>query len=303
MELHTCLWNDVDAFSFSEEDLYDFKTNFPDLKIKIHQNVDSFLQDAHSADIVLTWDFEASWYASCPSLKVIFTPAAGNDWVHPDPKGNVELIHGTFHGAILAESLLGAMLFMNHKMPEMMHNHQTRNWDRNIQTNSRLLRNQIVLIIGLGNIGRSCARLIQQTGAEVVGVRRNPAAAESADINTHSIDDLDALLPSADHVVLLLPGSQSTNGFMNPARLSLMNAGSYLYNFGRGNSLTTADLLDALPNIGGAFLDVTDEEPLPQSSPLWEKKNVFLTPHSSCNYSEYKPMFINEVMSKISTYL
>ena len=82
-----------------------------------------------------------------------------------------------------------------------------------------------------------------------------------------------------------------------------MKPGSYIYNFGRGNSLTTADLLAALPHLGGAFLDVTDEEPLPTDSPLWKQDNVFLTPHSSCIYSEYMPMFIDEVISKINTYL
>jgi len=302
MELHSCLWNDVDAFTFVDQDLLDIKKHYPDLRIKVHHDEDSFLRDAHHADFILTWDFEESWYEVCANLKTIFTPAAGNDWVHPDPKNRVELIYGTFHGPILAESLLGALLFMNRQMPDMIRNHQARTWDRNIQTTTRLLGNQNVLIIGLGNIGLSCARLILHTGAEVIGIRRNPAKMADPEIDTRSITDLDSLLPWADHVVLLLPGATSTNGFMDSRRLSLMKPGSYIYNFGRGNCLMSSDLLQALPRLGGAFLDVTDVEPLPLDSPLWKQANVMITPHSSCIYSEYKPSFINEVISHLKLY-
>lgn len=303
MELHTCLWNDVDAFSFCENDLRPLTTIYPELHIRVHHDVNEFLSDAHMADFVLTWDFEEAWYGACSKLKAIFTPAAGNDWVHPDPDSRVELIHGTFHGPILAESLLGAILFMNHKMPDMMRNHHARKWDRNSQGTTRLLRNQHVLLIGFGKIGKSCARLIQHTGAQVTGVRRNPHSIQDTGLNVRSLDDLDSLLPSADHVVLLLPGSSDTDGFMNMDRLSLMKPGSYIYNFGRGNSLTTIDLLAALPRLGGAYLDVTEEEPLPRESPLWAQDKVIITPHSSCIYSEYKPMFVDEVIGHLKRYI
>jgi phosphoglycerate dehydrogenase-like enzyme len=303
MELHACLWNDVDGFSFSEHGYLEIKKHYPGLQVKIHSNVAGFLKAAHSADFILTWDFEESWYKACPKLKTIFTPAAGNDWVHLDPSDKVKLIHGTFHGPLLAESLLGAMLFMNHKMPDMIRNHQLKNWDRNRQTTTRLLGNQNVLLIGLGNIGLSCARLIQHTGADVIGVRRNPSNTLDSDIETRSTADLETLLPWADHVVLLLPGSADTDRFMNPLRLSLMKPGSFIYNFGRGNALASADLLSALPALGGAFLDVTDIEPLPQDSPLWEHANVMITPHSSCVYSEYQPSFISEVIGHLKPWV
>jgi phosphoglycerate dehydrogenase-like enzyme len=89
---------------------------------------------------------------------------------------------------------------------------------------------------------------------------------------------------------------------MNPERLALMKAGSYIYNFGRGNSLNTNDLLTSLDHLGGAFLDVTDEEPLPRNSPLWDSSNVMITPHSSCIYHEYKSLFINEVIDDLKQY-
>ncbi len=299
MELHTCLWNEVDVFDFEDDDFLPLSIQFPELRIRSHRSVEDFLAVADQADLLLTWDFEEGWYQACPRLKTIYTPAAGSDWVSPDPNEGVTLIQGAFHGLILAESVLGALLYMNRRMPDMMRNHRDRSWDRNLQRNTRILGNQNVLIVGLGNIGTACAKLIQSTGAKVIGLRRKPAKADTDGIETRSIDELENLLPWADHVILLLPGSTGTDHFMDPNLLRQMKKGSYIYNFGRGNALATADLLPSLDNLGGAFLDVTDEEPLPDESPLWHHDKVMITPHSSCVCREYKPLFLDEIMSHL----
>ena len=299
MELHTCLWNDVEAFDFDEDDFESLAIHFPDLQIKTHRSVDDFLATAHQADFLLTWDYEEAWYQACTNLKAIFTPAAGNEWVQSDPNNKVSLVHGTFHGSILAESLLSAILFMNHAMPDMIRNHKARTWDRNSQKSCSILRNQHVLMIGLGHIGSTCTSLIRCMGAEVIGVKRRVENVNSSDVEVKAINELEDLLPWADHVVLLLPGEPDTDRFMNPKRLKLMKPGSYIYNFGRGNALTTADLLANLDRLGGAFLDVVDEEPLPPNSPLWNQHKVMITPHSSCIYREYKSMFVSEVISHL----
>lgn len=303
MELHTCLWNDVQAFSFSDEDLTPIVTRFPALKVVRHTTHQQFLDQAHRADLVLTWDFESAWYAGCPKLKAVLTPAAGNDWAQADPDNRVDLIHGSFHGEILAESLLGAMLFMNHKMPDMLLNQARTGWDRNLQTTTRLLANQQVLIIGFGHIAQACARLIESTGAHVTGVRRNLEGAQASASRIEHIDKLPELLPQSDHVVLLLPETKETDRFMDSERLRMMKQGSYLYNFGRGNSLLPSDLLAHMDHLGGAFLDVTEVEPLPPDSPLWHHPKITITPHSSCIYREYKELFITEVIARIAHYI
>lgn len=295
MNIHTCLWNDVTAFDFVPDDLEPIKNRFPDVSLTIHSNESAFLDSASDADILLTWEFQPSWYAQCGALKLIMTPAAGDDWVSPDPSGRVRIVHGSFHGEILAESLLHAILFMNHRMPQMVKNFQEKSWDRNLQADCRLLANQTVLIIGMGKIGERCAKLIAATGAKVIGIRRE-AASPGSDIPVAGVEKLDEVLTEADHVVLLLPGGEQTMGFMNPERLQRCKKGAYLYNFGRGNALSSADLLEASHHIGGAFLDVTDDEPLPADSPLWGLENIMITPHSSCVYREYRARFINEVI-------
>ncbi len=301
MELHTCLWNDVAAFDFAEADLKDIGQKFPILKVRSHSSESDFLCNAAAANILLTWDFPQDWYRHCANLELIITPAAGKDWIEPDPTGKVAVIHGTFHGNILAESLLSAILFMNHRMPSMIQNFSDRKWQRDLQTRSKLLSDQTVLIIGFGHIGQACAHLIESTGARVIGVNRSGQAKRDAEV--HRVDQLAHLLPMADHVVLLLPETKETDGFMNTERLLACKQGVNLYNFGRGNALRSDDLLAAWTHIGGAFLDVTDVEPLPMSSPLWQLDNIMITPHSSCIYQNYKTQFVDETCRHLSKHL
>lgn len=298
MEVHTCLGNDVDAFDFSDADLDPIRHAFPDARIVRHVDENDFLARAEHADILLTWNFDAAWYDRCPRLKIILTPAAGKDWIAPDPAGRVDIVHGRFHGDILAESLLGAILYLNHAGPRMVENFRKREWNRNLQTRTRLLRSQQVLIIGFGRIGEACGQLIASLGAEVIGVRRTPIN-QKGEIPVYELDRLDDLLSTADHVVLLLPGDSTTDGLMSERRIRRCKPGVMLYNFGRGNAMTTDDLMSTRQHIGGAWLDVTDEEPLPRSSSLWTLDNIMITPHSSCVYQEYRQYFVAEVVAEL----
>jgi D-2-hydroxyacid dehydrogenase (NADP+) len=295
MKIATFLTDDeADSLHFDAEDLAPLKQAFPKATIRHHQTSATFLEDAKDVDIVLTWHFEADWYRGFPDLTAIYTPAAGGDWVAEDPSGSIPVIHGSFHGPILAESLLSALLFMNHRMPAMIRNHQARQWDRKLQGGTRLLATQTILIIGMGNIGSYCANLLRPLAGKIIGVR------QQADENTKGVSDLPQLLPNADHVILLLPGIEETNRFMNKERLAQMKQGSYIYNFGRGNSLHAEDLIPALDCIAGAFLDVTEIEPLPADSALWKHEKVFITPHSSCMYEDYTERYMREVISQMT---
>ncbi len=298
MELHTCLWSNVSAFDFKDRDFLSLRQSLPHINLVVHDNAESFLSQSTDVQNLLTWEFPESWYGYCPNLELIMTPAAGQDWIAQDPKEKTRIVHGTFHGGIMAESVLSALLYMNHRMPDMQRNHAARGWDRNLQKDARLLRNQKVVIIGFGSIGEVCGRLIQSIGADVTGVRRSaPGTIEGIEICTTS--HLPELLPTADHVVLVLPGDDSTDNFLTPELISLCKPGVYLYNFGRGNALTTATLEQVADQIGGAFLDVTDVEPLPVESVLWQKPNIMITPHSSCIYQDYKISFLQEVIEHL----
>ncbi len=305
--LHIFLKNDIRAFDFAAEDFEPVLRKHSDLRIVHHETQESFLDGLAEAELVTCWQFKRDWFELAPHLKAVFTPAAGKDWVAEDPSGRVQTIFGTFHGGMIAESLLGTMLYFNRRMPALLKNERQKSWDRNLQFESRMLANQRALIIGYGSIGKECAKLLTGLGMSVTGYQRTVEGGIDHDTGASYITDstLPDALNIADHVILLLPGDASTHGFMNRTRLGAMKPGSFLYNFGRGTTTLTDDVLWALNEgpIAGAGLDVTEEEPLPATSPLWDHPNVLVMPHSSCIYQEYRALHVQELGEKIGVYL
>ena len=104
----------------------------------------------------------------------------------------------------------------------------------------------------------------------------------------HPPEALDALLPRADFVILTVPHTPATEGFMHRARFQRMKRSAFFINIGRGMTTRLDDLVAALRagEIAGAALDVFEIEPLPQDHPLWTMPNVLLTPHMA-GYGPY----------------
>ncbi len=141
------------------------------------------------------------------------------------------------------------------------------------------LRDATVVIWGFGGIGRTLAPLYAALGAHVVGVARTPRTDGPFTV----VDDVDAVLPTADVLVNILPAGRSTDGSLDARRLGLLPRTAWVVNVGRGSTVDEDALADALRTGGlaGAALDVTQTEPLPVDSPLWDLPNVLLTPHAA----------------------
>ncbi len=144
------------------------------------------------------------------------------------------------------------------------------------------LRGQTLCVIGLGDIGRTIAKLARALGMQVIGVTRSGRASRDA-LRVYRTKALRAALPRADFVALTLPLSNETRGLLGPAELAAMKPTAWLLNLARGPIVDEAALLEALRGrrIGGAVLDVFDTEPLPADHPLWGFDNVVVTPHIS----------------------
>jgi phosphoglycerate dehydrogenase-like enzyme len=138
-------------------------------------------------------------------------------------------------------------------------------------------------VFGLGPIGLEIARLGGVFGMEVVGFRRNPRGDEPCEVRAPS--ELADALSSLDYLVLAAPLSDQTRGVIDAAALRAMKDDAVLINIARGELVEEASLIEALTEgwIGGAALDVFEQEPLPEDSPLWNLPNVIVTPHSSGN--------------------
>jgi phosphoglycerate dehydrogenase-like enzyme len=100
-------------------------------------------------------------------------------------------------------------------------------------------------------------------------------------IEVHPVSQLNQLLGGADHVINILPASASTERMIDAGRLGAMKRGAVFYNIGRGSTVDQDALTEALGTgrLAGAYLDVTEQEPLPSSHPLWRAPNCFITPH------------------------
>lgn len=290
------LKNDVDAFSAKPRHLARINETFPDLTLIETTDREGLLTALPDADLLLTWSFRPEWYAASPRLTAVFTPAAGNDWVPPDPSGRVRNFYGHFHGRIMRESLLAMMLHFNRRLARTMANQQQKIWDRGVNYGCSSLFSQTVLIVGYGAIGRQMAELLNAFGARVIGVRRSGADTDPFADRVVGFDRLEDELPAADHVVLVLPGGAGTDGLFTERHFTLMRPGSYLYNLGRGNCYHEEHLVTALQNgpLAGAGLDVFREEPLPPSSPLWSLSNALITPHATAISREYLDLYIEE---------
>jgi phosphoglycerate dehydrogenase-like enzyme len=144
------------------------------------------------------------------------------------------------------------------------------------------------LVVGVGGIGAEAARLAAAFGMRVIGVDARRREAPPGVAELHGPDALDGLLARADFVILTVPHTPATEGFMNRARFRRMKRTAFFINIGRGMTTRLDDLVAALRagEIAGAGLDVFEQEPLPANHPLWTMPGVLITPHTA-GYGPY----------------
>lgn len=179
----------------------------------------------------------------------------------------------------MAEAVLAWTLYLHRDMPRY-HRQQTESvWQ---QHPVRLPSERTIGFLGLGQLGRSAARVLLGQDFTVCGWSRTPATIEG--VATHSgSEGLRSVLSKSDIIVILMPLTAQSRGLMDADALSVMRQGACLINFARGPIIDETALLSALDSgqIDHAVLDVFDEEPLPPTSPLWSHPCVTVLPHVS----------------------
>ena len=139
----------------------------------------------------------------------------------------------------------------------------------------------------MGNLGSSLAYRLHLLGAQVIGVRRQAQITLPGVERMIELKHLSEVLPCADAVILCLPANSETQGFFTHREFALMKQDAVFVNVGRGSLVNDRDILQALDEgqIGGAILDVTQEEPLPADDPLWDHEQVIITPHAAGTFA------------------
>ena len=238
------------------------------------------------ADYILG-NVKAEYLPQARHLKLLQLDSAGADeYVQPNvlPAG-VKLCNATgAYGLTIAEYLLGVVFALKKKLTLYEDNRKKQRWhDEGMVTN---IAGSRTLILGLGDIGDTFARKMNALGSKVTGIRRSPADKPEYLEGLYQMDALEKQLPCADIVVCTLPGTAETFHLLDERKIRLMNPSAILINIGRGSLIPTQDLVRVLEDgvIAGAAIDVAEQEPLPEDSPLWNAPNLILTPHVAGNY-------------------
>ncbi|MER8088309.1 2-hydroxyacid dehydrogenase [Streptomyces sp. NPDC058316] len=228
--------------------------------------------------------------ADMTRVRVVQTLTAGIDHVEPGlgllPAG-VRLCNAKgVHEASTAELALALILASLRGFPGFVHGQAKEEWRAGFYP---ALADKSVLIVGYGSIGAAIEdRLAPFECARVARVARSARATARGPVR--ALDDLPALLPEADVVVLSTPLNPSTQGLVGAEFLAAMPDGALLVNVARGGVVDTGALLLELGSGRlRAALDVTDPEPLPAGHPLWHAPNVLITPHVGGSSSAFLP--------------
>ncbi|MET8648890.1 D-isomer specific 2-hydroxyacid dehydrogenase family protein [Nocardia aurea] len=246
------------------------------------------------------------------SVEWVQLPAAGvEDWFTAGvfdryPKVRFTSAAGAF-AASVAEHALMLLLAGVRYLPEHLRADSWRQQDFFPHVGS--LRGKTVTIVGAGGIGRALIPMLTPLGAHVIAVTRSGHPITGPDIpdsvETVSADQLGKVWSRTDHVVVAAPATPETRHLIDADALSRLKPSSWVINIARGPLIDTDALVSALSSgvIGGAGLDVTDPEPLPDGHPLWTLPNVIITPHDSNPPQLRLAAFADHVAANVSRFV
>ena len=207
----------------------------------------------------------------------------------------------------VSEHVMALILALVRRLPEArdnQHKHVWRGMIGDLAGREDELGGKTLLIVGLGQIGGRLAELAKAFDMRVLGIRRDPHAGAGHADAVHGMSALRTLLPQADVVALTCPLTHETEKLIDAAALGLMKPTAYLINAARGRVVDEPALVAALERrqIKGAGIDVTVEEPLAATSPLWAMEHVLITPHTAgetCRYEDNVLAIMQENLKRL----
>jgi phosphoglycerate dehydrogenase-like enzyme len=275
------------------------------VRVSIGYGGDILDRELETADAIFCWDFDRrDLRRRAPDLRWVHAHGAGVghmmplDWL---PRRAVLTNSRGVHGQRATEYAFMAILMLNNRIPEMIANQQRARWHEVFNTG---IEGKTLLIIGVGHIGSGVAAWAKRAGLRVLGIRRTGKPRRNVD-EMYAPDNLHALLPRADFVLVSAPHTDASHRMIGARELAMLKPGAGLVNYSRAN-LVDYDALRAKLDAGemSAVLDVFDPEPLPASSPLWHTPNLIITPHcSSDDREEYTPRTLDLVFRNMKRFI
>ena len=264
----------------------------PELASRINPSIgfdtEEFDHAIETAEVLVGFRIPTSDLSSrAPHLKWIQVTGAGIDHLTPLdwlPRGVIISTSSGVHAEKAGEYAAMAISMLNNCIPHYIGCQARREWHQRFTTP---LSGKTLAVIGVGHMGGAAAVRAKQLGLHVVGVRNSGRPHPAVD-DMFKPDGLDEVLTDADFVLVSVPLTSATLGWIDKKRLDLMKSGAGLINMARAEIVDYRALADKLiqGELSGAILDVFDPEPLPRDSFLWGVPNLILTPHVSSDDAE-----------------
>jgi phosphoglycerate dehydrogenase-like enzyme len=292
------IYSEFQSWCIPEPQLDELRRAFPEHTFVRADSDDAALVAVPDVDAAFSSRITRAHLAAARRLRWIHSPAAGvGAMLFPEMvRSSVIMTNSRGNSSTtIAEHVMAVALALLRDFPLAWRRQQERVWAQNefdAGASIRTLRDARVLVVGLGSIGAETARLAAAFGARVVGIRRRADAPRPPGVEAVvGPDRLLEELPSADVVVLAAPQTAATLHLIGERELALMKGTAVLVNVSRGKLIDEAALVRALARGGlrGAALDVFEHEPLDPSSPLWERRDVLITPHVSGFHAGHWP--------------
>ena len=282
---------------------------FPDVARRIRttwgRDQDIYAQEAKTADAMITYRFaHRSLAQDAPNLKLLQILGAGVDYLLPldwVPDGVTVLTNSGAHVPKAAQSALMALMMLNSRLPELQWSQRQRKWNRVFTTT---LEGKTVLIVGVGAIGAGAAEQAKRFGMQVLGIRRSGQPQPGVD-EMYTPEDLHAVLPRADFVLLNTALTPQTRFLFKAEEFALMRKGAGFVNMSRGGLVDPAALDSALRSghLSGAVIDVTYPELPPEDWPYWDTPNLIITPHVlSDDIDQYVPRTLERFFNNLRAF-
>ena len=252
----------------------------------------AFLKALPEATHAITWHFKADWFSKAPHLKVLATPAAGQEFVPTKGPKGVKIHFGHYHGQIMSESVLGFVLCWARGFfrPEL----KKGAWLRTALSGKCYdVAGTKAVIVGYGNVGRAIGAKLSAMGVEVYGLTRHGIFHGN---RTFEHSNIRTFLRDADWLILALPSTTGTDDFLNAKLIRKLPRKCVVINVGRGNAVDERALYAALKSkrVAGAYLDVRKHEPSATvlETPGYVKEladlpNCIVMPHASAFSPRY----------------
>ena len=218
-----------------------------------------------------------------PNLRFIQLTSAGYDRVDMDyvRAHGIEIHNASgVYSIPMAEFALSGVLQLYKQSQFFSENHRSHRWEKH--RGLLELCGKTVTVVGCGSVGTECAKRFRAFGCKVIGLNRSPRE-DGAYEAILPLEQLDAILPETDVLVLTVALTNETKRLLDRRRLGLLADTAVVVNISRGAVLDQSALCELLRDgrLAGAVLDVFETEPLSEDDPLWDTPNVILTPHNS----------------------